>query len=130
MTHPIRSMASAATLMAGLLLGGAALAQVSAPFVGTWKASWQTDKKSYEAVMTLTEAGGTWKTATMDKGNPCAGREVPMKVESSSPTEVQFQLRFSDVMTGCQNVNVALKADADGKVSGTRSKYELTLLKQ
>jgi len=125
--NAIRSVASIGTLIASLLLSGQAHGQVPAPFVGTWKATWQTEKKSYEAVMTVTDTGGTWQTAYADKYNPCAGREVPMKVESSSATAVQFQLQFSEVMHGCQNVNVALKIAPDGTVTGTRSKYELTL---
>lgn len=129
-TQTIRSLASSGALIGGLLLGAQAHSQVAAPFVGSWKATWQTDKKSYDAVMTVSDTGGTWQTATLDKSNPCAGREVPMKVESSSATEVQFQLRFSDVMSGCQNVNVALKLAPDGTVTGTRSKYELTLHKK
>jgi hypothetical protein len=129
-TKAIQSIAFLGMLIAGLLPSGQAYGQVPTQFVGTWKATWQTDKKSYEAVMTVTETGGTWQTATLDKNNPCAGREVPMKVESSSATEVQLQLRFSEVMTGCQNVNVALKVASDGTVTGTRSKYDLTLVKK
>lgn len=126
----MRSVAATATLMIGLLVTIHAHAQVAAPFIGTWKATWQTDKKSYEAVMTVTEAGGTWQTATQDRKNPCVGREVPMKVESNTQTEVQFQLQFSEVIRGCQNATVALKASPDGTVTGTRGKYELVLLRK
>jgi hypothetical protein len=34
------------------------------------------------------------------------------------------------VIPGCSNVNVTLVAAPDGTVTGTRSKYELTLVKQ
>jgi len=121
---------SIGVLITSLLMIHPAHGQVPAPFVGTWKAAWQTEKKAYEAVMTVTDTGGTWQTATLDKNNPCAGREVPMKVESSSATAIRLQLRFSEIMTGCQNVNVELKLGPDGSVTGTRSKYELSLTKK
>jgi hypothetical protein len=108
----------------------AALAQVSAPFIGSWKATWQTDAKSYDAVLNVTEKGGSWQTYVRNENNPCAGREIPMKVESASPTEVRFLLQFSETIPGCQNVKVVLQATPDGKVTGTRSKYELTLVRQ
>ena len=107
-----------------------ALAQVSAPFVGSWKASWQADNKSYDAVMVLSEKGGTWQTYTRNQNNPCAGREVPMKVELASPTDVQLVLQFSEIIPGCRNAIVTLKAAPDGTVTGLRSKFELVLVKQ
>jgi hypothetical protein len=103
---------------------------VSAAFVGSWKTTWQTDKKSYDALMNVTETGGTWQTFTRDRNNPCAGREVPIKIESTSVTEVKLILQFSEVIPGCQNVTVTLKAAPDGVVTGVRSKFELTLVKQ
>ena len=50
-----------------------------------------------------------------------------MKVESSTATEVHFLLQFSEVIAGCQNVKVVLKAGADGSITGIRSTFELTL---
>ena len=110
--------------------GNPATAQITAPFLGSWKANWQTDRKTYDAVMNVTDKGGTWQTYTRDKNNPCAGREVPMKIESSGPSEVQLLLQFSEVIPGCSNPTVTLKAAPDGTVTGMRSKFELTLVKQ
>ena len=107
-----------------------AQAQVSAPFLGTWKVTWQYEAKAYEATMTVTESGGSWQTANRRQNNACAGRDVPMKVNSASPTEVQYTLAFTDVLPGCRNVPVVLKAGTDGAVSGTRSQLELTLTRQ
>ena len=107
-----------------------AVAQLSAPFLGSWKASWQADSKSYDAVMLVTETGGTWQTYTRNKNNPCAGREVPMKIESTSSTEIKLLLQFSEVIPGCRNATVTLKASPDGTVTGLRSKFELLLVKQ
>jgi hypothetical protein len=112
------------------IIGNLARAQISAPFVGTWKASWQTDKKSYDAVMKVTESGGSWQTFTQDRNNPCVGREVPIKVELADPTDVKLVLLFSEVIPGCSNATVTLKAASDGTVTGMRSKFVLTLAKQ
>lgn len=123
-----RRFRSLLVLGVSLACAGLAWAQVPAPFVGTWKVTWQTDKRLLEAEMNVTPGGGTWQTATMDRHNPCAGREVPLKVESASGDSVQFSLQFSEVVAGCQNVAVVLKAEPDGKVTGTRSnKFALTL---
>jgi hypothetical protein len=105
-------------------------AQVPPVFAGKWKATWQTEQRQYEAAVTVTEAGGTWQTATRDRNNPCAGREVPMKVEAAKADEVQLLLQFSEVIPGCTNVKVTLKTGPDGAVVGTRSKYELKLSRQ
>jgi len=107
-----------------------AMAQVPAPLLGTWAASWQTDNRTYDSTMTITETGGTWQTAVRYRNNACAGREVPMRLDASSPSGAEFTLMFSEVLTGCTNAKVALNVGQDGKVTGTRSKFELTLVKK
>lgn len=126
----IRSGLALTLLCMAATIGNPAFAQVSAPFIGSWKAAWQTDKRSYDALMNVTEKGGTWQTYVRNQNNPCAGREVPMKIESAAPTEVKFVLQFSETIPGCPNATVTLKAAPDGKVTGMRSKFELTLARQ
>lgn len=115
-----------------LLASACALAQApsSSPFYGSWSASWEFEKQSYDAKMVLGAQGGTWQTSTRNRNNPCAGREVPIKVESMTAEEANLTLAFSDVISGCRNVKVVLKATPDGTVSGTRSGNELTLKRQ
>ncbi len=125
-----RAVAAAALCLASVMSCTSALAQVPAPLQGTWSARWQTDNREYDASMTITESGGTWQTMTRNRTNACAGREVPMKLESSTATGAEFTLMFSEVLTGCANAKVALSVGADGKVTGTRSKFELTLVKK
>ncbi len=84
----------------------------------------------YDAIFKVTDQGGVWETYTRNKNNPCAGREVPMKIESSSATEIKLELQFSEIIPGCKNITVTLSVAPDGKVTGTRSKFELTLSKQ
>lgn len=138
MTAAAKPTASAFNAALALFILGAALttgtpanAQVAATFHGHWKASWQTDNRSYEATMFVTETGGTWQAAVRYRNNVCAGREVPMKLESSNPTEARFVLQFSEVIPGCPNATVALEAAPDGSVTGVRSgKYALSLVRQ
>src|SRR5262245_51302745 len=110
-----------------LVAGAAAFAQApaSSPFHGTWSASWEFEKQSYDAKMVLGPQGGTWQTSVRNRSNPCAGREVPIKVESMTTEDAQLTLAFSDVISGCRNVKVVLKAAPDGTVTGTRSGNEL-----
>jgi hypothetical protein len=49
---------------------------------------------------------------------------------ASSESSVQFLLQFSEVLVGCKNTTVALKVNADGTVTGTRSQFELKLTKR
>ena len=137
MQTPSSSIASRAQVARAILAPLACVAamspsfaQVPAPFLGSWNATWQTDNRSYEAQLNVTSHGGTWQTATRDRTNACAGREVPMKVVTSSDSSVQFLLQFSEVLAGCKNVTVALKANPDGTVTGTRSQFELKLTKK
>jgi hypothetical protein len=119
-------------ISAALLACTAAFAQAPAnsPFYGSWSASWEFEKQSYDAKMTLGAQGGTWQTSTRSRSNPCAGREVPIKVESITAEEAQLTLAFSDVIAGCRNVKVVLKAAPDGTVTGTRSGNALSLQRQ
>lgn len=125
-----RVLAAALTGTLGMVMSWPATAQVPAPLVGDWKGTWQTENRLYEARLTVTPSGGTWQTATSSRANVCVGREVPMKVESATESEVKFQLQFSEVITGCPNVFVTMKVGPDGAVTGTRSKYELQLVRR
>ena len=119
-----------------VLLGGAMLVQaqaptVPAPFIGSWKVSWQGKAKPLSGEMVLTESGGHWQTFNVASGtNACYGKEVPIGVQSASPDAVTLQLKFSEVINGCGSITVKLQRGADGAVTGTRSGEPLTLVKQ
>jgi len=112
-----------------LLLGGsAALAQtVAKPFLGSWKVEWQTDRQTYQAVMEVTETGGSWQTATSSRSNPCFGRKVPMQHDSVTADSLDMTLKFSDVIPDCKNATVKLKVDDKGVVTGRRGGYEMQM---
>jgi hypothetical protein len=109
--------------------GTSALAQVpvAKPFLGKWSVQWQTDQATYDAVMTITETGGTWQTYIHRRSNPCAGREVQMQHDKVTADTLEMTLKFEDAIPGCRNARVRLKADDKGTVSGKRSEYELRL---
>jgi len=115
-----------------LLLTGAgmpALAQVpvAKPFLGKWSAEWQTDQHRYEAVMNITETGGTWQTYIRRRSNPCAGREVQLQHDKVTADTLEMTLKFEDAIPGCRNARVRLQVDDKGTVTGKRSEHELQL---
>jgi hypothetical protein len=103
------------------------MAQAAKPFVGKWNVEWQTDQHRYEAVMVITESGGTWQTYVRRRSNPCAGREVQLQHDQTTPNSLDMTLKFEDAIPGCKNARVKLQVDDKGTVTGKRSEYELQL---
>lgn len=101
--------------------------QVAKPFLGKWNVEWQTDQQRYEAVMVVTESGGTWQTYIRRRSNPCAGREVQMQQDKVTPDTLEMTLKFEDAIPGCRNARVRLQVDDKGTVTGKRSEHELQL---
>ena len=119
-------------LLAVYCLAGSSLvfAQAGPPFVGSWKVSWQGEKRIQEARLEISESGGTWRTATSSKTNGCVGREVPIALEPVSAQELKVRLKFSEVLQGCADALVTLRS-ADGQnLTGTRGVAALTLERQ
>lgn len=117
-------------LAAGLAVPAIALAQLGAPYVGQWRASWAAEQRSYEADVEITPSGGSWRTAVTSRTNPCVGRPVPMKIEASSAEEVRMTLAFADAIPGCPNTFVVLRPGPEGTLTGNRSgRYELKLVR-
>lgn len=118
-------------IVCGLALATAAslagAQQVPAAFIGHWQAQWQTDRQSYSAELEVTDTGGSWQTATSSRANPCFGRKVPLRHDRVTPNSLDITLMFSDVIQGCKNATVKLQLDDQGKVTGQRSGYDLTL---
>jgi hypothetical protein len=112
--------------------GGPALAQVAVakPFIGKWSVEWQTDQHKYEAVMVVTETGGSWQTYVRRRSNPCAGREVQMQHDKVTPETLEMTLKFEDAIPGCRNARVRLQVDDKGTVTGKRSEHELQMKRE
>ena len=105
-------------------------AQATNPFSGNWKVVWDGEAQTYEAKLVLTEQGGSWKTAARQKNNPCVGREVPVKLDTVSATELTATLGFSEVIPGCKDSRITLKVDSGNNVTGKRGKSDLTLTRE
>jgi hypothetical protein len=101
--------------------------QVAKPFIGKWSVEWQTDQHRYDAVMVVTETGGTWQTFIRRRSNPCAGREVQLQHDKVTPDTLEMTLKFEDAIPGCRNARVRLQVDDKGTVTGKRSEHELQL---
>jgi hypothetical protein len=104
-----------------------AFAQAAAPFVGKWNVEWQTDQLRDDAVMVITETGGSWQTYIWRRSNPCAGREVQIQHDKATPNSRDMTLKFEDAIPGCRNARVRLQLDDKGTVTGQRSDHELQL---
>ena len=96
------------------------------PFLGNWTVTWEGKKQAYEARLQLGAQGGTWKTSSREKNNPCVGREVPVKIDATTADQAQLTLAFSEAIPGCKDSKVLLKAGPGG-ITGTRGEFELTL---
>lgn len=120
------------TLLVVSLLASSGLvwAQTGPPFVGTWKVSWQGEKRLQEARLVISENGGTWKTATSSKLNACVGHEVPIALEPVSAQELKVRLKFSEVLQGCSDALVTLRSGDGQNLTGMRGAAELTLERQ
>ena len=105
-------------------------AESTNPFYGKWKAEWQGAKKMEESRFTIDDKGGSWKTLSSSRSNPCVGKEVPIRIENSSPDAMTLKLKFSEALLGCADATVRLKRADDGSVSGKRGKADLVLTKE
>ncbi|QIL70458.1 hypothetical protein G7048_08895 [Diaphorobacter sp. HDW4B] len=122
----------ATCLLWGLGAGTSVQAQDAAnPFIGKWNVEWQGDKKSQEAELEITASGGTWKTATSKRKDPCVGLAAPVEIASASAEKLEFIIKFSTALQGCKDSStLSLVRDADGKVSGLRGENPLTLTRK
>lgn len=105
-------------------------AESANPFFGKWKAEWQSAKKMEESHFTIDDKGGSWRTLSHSRNDPCAGKEVPIQIENSSPEAMTLKLKFSEALPGCTDATVRLKRADDGSVSGKRGKADLVLTKE
>ena len=106
-------------------------AQTPSAFVGSWKVTWEGDKRQHEARLVLAESGGgSWKTFAQKKGNPCMGREVPVSIEGLSQDTIVLKLKFSEAIAGCTDSSVTLKRLNDKAISGSREDVALTIVRE
>lgn len=115
----------------------AAYAQSANPFIGTWDVTYthQTKKspipEEARGVLVITESGGTWRVYTRSTiSDPCSGRETPIEIRSVNETQLRGTVKFSSLADTCKDSGIELKRDEQGRVTGRRGQYELTLTKK
>jgi len=109
------------------LISQIASAQGQAGFDGSWTVTWEGKRAILEAKLLVSGDSGTWKTSSHEKNNPCAGKEVPIRVDERTSDALRLTLRFSEIIPGCNDSKVSLAMGADGTVSGKRGAAELKL---
>lgn len=111
--------ALAATL---LLLSPLLNAQAPNPYDGNWTITLDTPRaKGLDGKLVIKGEGGTWDVRYMTKQNPCAGQEAPIFVRKATAEELEFDVDFSKVLTGCKPVSYIVRPAADGSLQGQSS---------
>ncbi len=105
-------------------------AQTPPVYLGTWKVTWQGERRLQEAVLKVSESGGTWKAATSSRNDPCVGREAPISFEEINGDEATLRLKFSEALRGCADTTIKLKKLSDKAMTGTREAVEMTFTRE
>lgn len=123
-----RSVAAAC----GMLFASIAFAQSPDVFHGKWKVTWQFPRQSFEANLVLAAEGSTWQTigGRPSREDPCATRKVPVSLEAKNETQAVLILRFSEVLTGCEDRTVRMNLTSPGAATGRRGSTELVFAKE
>jgi hypothetical protein len=103
----------------------AALAQSPSSLDGKWTAHYLTGNGGErDAEVTISHGGGSWRDTAkgiQGKKNPCLGKEYALQVSTrSQPTEeIKMAVSASDVLQGCGNHHVTLRALDGNTLEGT-----------
>lgn len=114
--------------LASVFFAATAAAQSPNPYEGVWKATWQGASRPLEAAVMIKGLGGSWKTFSTSRSNPCVGREAPIEVTVATSDTLKFTAKFSDVVANCENFDVELKADGSG-LRGTRGRLAVEMVR-
>ena len=111
---------------AGVLVGALVCsAQQSPAYAGKWVGLMSTQAGGQLAVeLLLTEAGGMWRMSphgNSGRNNSCLGKDFPVSVKSSAPTELVIQVNGSKVLQGCLDETASFKSVDWKALEGTLS---------
>ena len=114
-------------LVFSLCLGSeAALAQPEADtdlYDGKWVASLQTGTGNHSAArVVIANFGGTWQDlpgTNRAVNKACGGKKMPITVQRSVSTEMQFMVWGSSVAPMCPDLSVSLKPTGAKTLEGT-----------
>ena len=88
---------------------------------GKYKATWDANGKSFEAILVIDGNGGNWNAYAQKRANPCVGKEVPIAVNAPSADDINIDLQFTKILQGCTDVALKLKRTGPNTLAGTRS---------
>lgn len=102
-----------------LLCTATALAQGTNPYDGSWRAQFETDKGEVrEGDVTIKGQGGSWDFLHQVRGNPCAGRAYPLKVQSATAEELVVAIERAKTLAGCKDGMAKFKRVSDTVLEG------------
>lgn len=89
-------------------------------WVGTVK---EVNGQQTQVELKLTTAAGTWRMMNTSAGNssrnPCANKDLPVTIKSSSATELVLQIEGAKVLRGCLNQAVSLQSADTKSLTGS-----------
>jgi len=117
-------------LMLGLALPAVAWGQNANPFVGKWTVNWQGKSRPLQADLVITESGGTWKTFSQSRDDPCVGREAPVEIRAVDTKTLKLSVRHSEAVQGCKDTQVELELIDAQRATGKRGEIGLALTRK
>lgn len=106
------------------------IAQTPDAFQGTWKVTWQGERRPQEARLVITQSGGTWKTAAFAKHDHCVGIETPIHIEQVDGNAAKIRLKFSEALHGCSDATIHIKKVDEKSMTGSRGRAELSITRE
>ena len=112
-------------------------AQSANPFVGTWDVTYthvprgSPIPREEQGTLVITETGGTWRVyARSTIGDPCSGRDTPIEIRRVDERQLRATVKYSSLADTCKDGGLELNRDEQGRVTGRRGQFELTLKKK
>jgi hypothetical protein len=111
--------------------------QSANPFIGTWAVTYMFQParrpmpEEANGTLVVTESGGTWRVYTRSTtSDPCSGRDTPIEVKSVDEKHLVGVVKYSSLSDACKDSRLELTRDEQGRVTGRRGQFELTLTKK
>jgi hypothetical protein len=116
-------------------IGFAAHAQPPNPFLGSWKVTFAAETKKgtieqREALLVVKADGGSWRVFAPKPVDPCAGQEMPLRIDRLTDDQLHGTVARSMVADMCKDQKLVLIRDEQGRVSGRLNQMALTLDKK
>jgi len=111
--------------------------QSANPFIGTWDVTYSHPTKrgplpeESSGTLVVTENGGSWRVYTRStRSDPCSGRDTPIEIKSVDEKRLVGVVKYSSLSDSCKDSRLELTRDEQGRVSGRRGQFDLTMTKK